>query len=123
MARWTIGRVSSKADFALLRAGKRAHDGVLRVSFVPGCTCPNVAFAISRHVGNAVARNLLRRRLRALLVEFGPSNGLYLVSAAPGAAALSFKELSIQLAGVLDRVGARPRQTLPAATAQPGRAL
>ena len=57
---------------------------------------PQVGFAVSRHVGNAVTRNRVRRRLRAALREDGVvvrADSAYLVGATPAAAEASFAEL------------------------------
>ena len=56
---------------------------------------PQLAFAVSRKVGNAVVRNRLRRQLRALFTEGRRQVplGAYLVSTGPGAAGLPFDEL------------------------------
>jgi ribonuclease P protein component len=55
-----------------------------------------VAFSIGRRYGPAVARNRIRRRLRAVLRDLAPvlPPGAYLVGAAPDAARLSPVELS-----------------------------
>lgn len=57
---------------------------------------PRVAFAIGRPVGNAVVRNRLRRRLRALCQthasEMLPGHS-YLVGASPAAPSATFREL------------------------------
>jgi ribonuclease P protein component len=68
---------------------------VRAVTVAPGP--PRVAYAVGRSVGNAVARNRLRRRLRAAVA--GRSDDLrpdtaYLVSAGPRAAAMTPAELS-----------------------------
>jgi ribonuclease P protein component len=63
-----------------------------------------VGFAVSRHVGNAVTRNRVRRRLRAALREEGNvvrADSAYLVGATPAAAAASFAELRDALADCL----------------------
>ena len=58
-----------------------------------------VAYAIGRAVGPAVTRNLVRRRLRALICQkfVDLPAGLYLVGATPAAAQRSFGELSFDL--------------------------
>ncbi len=55
---------------------------------------PQVAFAIGRPVGSAVARNRVRRRLRSLLAEADLPNGLYLVGATPAVAGVPFTSLA-----------------------------
>jgi len=58
---------------------------------------PRVAYAVGRPVGDAVARNRLRRRLRAQVREHRAllaGDTAYLVSAGPRAAAMSTRELS-----------------------------
>ena len=81
-----------------------------RAPGVPG-EPPRVAFAIGRPVGNAVARNRLRRRLRALCREqsadFAPGHA-YLIGAAPGAADLPFSELGSTLRELLARTASTP---------------
>jgi ribonuclease P protein component len=67
---------------------------------------PGVAFAIGRGVGSAVARNRVRRRLRAALESFAGSallpHGLLLVGARPGVHERTFVELRQELAVMLD---------------------
>lgn len=71
----------------------------MTVAFIPAAAGqavppapPCVAFAISRKVGPAVARNRLRRRLRDELESLARAGrlpvGAYLVALAPAAAAL-----------------------------------
>ena len=52
-------------------------------------------------------RNRLRRRLRAVVFELGPTlrPGAYLVGAAPEAVALPFGELKAMVSGALDDAG------------------
>ncbi len=63
---------------------------------------PRVAFTISRRCGGAVARNRLRRRLRAMVAELAAEGspvgpGTYLIGATPDAVNLSHQELRIDL--------------------------
>jgi ribonuclease P protein component len=70
------------------------------VSWLPAVTPnpPVLAFAISKKVGSAVVRNRLRRRLKeAARRDLDLPSGIYLVRAAPAAAALNFAALSQHL--------------------------
>jgi ribonuclease P protein component len=101
-----LWRVRDRASFAALRRdGIRRRAGALTVVRLPveagGSPVPAVAFAIGKPVGTAVARNRLRRRLRALLVEVAPPPGTYLVSAGPRAKTASDQDLRAALAEAL----------------------
>jgi ribonuclease P protein component len=69
---------------------------------------PRVAFAIGRSVGNAVARNRLRRRLRALCADhadrLAPGHS-YLVGATPEARDASYADLDAAFCSLLDVTG------------------
>lgn len=93
-----LWRVRDRASFAALRRdGVRRRVGALTITRLPetagGSPVPAVAFAIGRPVGPAVARNRLRRRLRAVIADAAPAPGTYLVSAGPAAKTLSDQEL------------------------------
>lgn len=72
-----------------------------------------VSYAISRRVGTAVARNRLRRRLRAIIDAYhvgphGPMlDGDYLFAAQPGLAEVPFAELSDRVTRVINDLAAR----------------
>ena len=53
-----------------------------------------VAYAVNRSVGNAVVRNRVRRRLRAVVQSAALEPGAYLVSASAAAGTLPFDELA-----------------------------
>jgi ribonuclease P protein component len=83
----------------------------------PDVVPPCVAFAVGRGVGSAVARNRVRRRLRAALESLAGSplltHGLLLVGARPGAPERTFAELRQELSMMLGSFGTvvvRPRE-------------
>jgi ribonuclease P protein component len=69
---------------------------------------PRVGFVVSRGVGSAVVRNLVKRRLRHVVRDFlttlPPSSEL-VVRAQPVAATMTSAELRVELARCLERVG------------------
>lgn len=75
----------------------------MTVVYLPAAQRPaRVAFAINRRVGNAVVRNKVRRRLRAIVGELDreltPGGGLpagtYLLTVRPEVTSLSYRELA-----------------------------
>jgi ribonuclease P protein component len=63
-----------------------------------------MAFVTSRKVGNAVERNLIKRRLRAIAreqVDYLPSNYYYLIICKPAMAKMSFRGISEDLCSAL----------------------
>lgn len=107
-SRRLIWRVRDRATFWAFARGERHRAGALSLVKVevPGSpTPPQLAFRIGRHVGNAVTRNRLRRRLRALVSERGPrleGGHAYLVGAGPEAAMASGTELGAALDQLLE---------------------
>ncbi len=65
-----------------------------------------VSYAISRHTGNAVVRNRVRRRFRAALSGFSLAPGLYLIRPRSGVAVASFASVRSDLFEACKRVGA-----------------
>ncbi|MDQ6958905.1 MAG: ribonuclease P protein component [Mariprofundaceae bacterium] len=58
-------RLRSKADFSGLRQGRRLTSGSLRLIYrANGMQHARLGLAVSRKYGNAIYRNLLKRRLR-----------------------------------------------------------
>jgi ribonuclease P protein component len=105
------GRVRTRRQFALFATPTgRGQSGPLRVSFVAqeSSQYPDVAYAISRRVGNAVSRNRIRRQLRALVDDLNPQprSGLYLIRCGFETGNLSYDQLHHHLHQALVRAGA-----------------
>ncbi len=104
-----IGRVRTRDDFERLRrTGRRVRIEPFWCSHLidSSVDSPRVAFAISRAVGNAVTRNLLRRRLRAIVAELDLPAGVYLIGCRPAASELTFE----QIASTLERLPGKVRE-------------
>ncbi|MFK7919634.1 MAG: ribonuclease P protein component [Ilumatobacter sp.] len=96
-----IGRIRTRDEFQRLRRdGRRIRIEPFWCSHLnePSANTALVAFAINRSVGNAVVRNRLRRRLRAILDTLELPPGLYLVGCRPTAAELTFDQIRAHLA-------------------------
>jgi len=90
-----------------MRGGARAGRDAIVVHLAPGDGNAKVGFVVSRGVGNAVTRNLVKRRLRAVVGQgLGdlPAGALLVVRALPAAATSSFGELAEQYDSLLRRV-------------------
>jgi ribonuclease P protein component len=80
-----------------------------------GSAVPRVGFVVSKAVGPAVTRNLVKRRLRHLARErlsSLPTGSMLVVRALPAAADASYDELGAELDRCLSQVGAT--KSLPA---------
>jgi ribonuclease P protein component len=85
----------------LVPSAERADLGALNA--------PRVGFVVSKAVGAAVTRNLVKRRLRHLARErttLLPRESMVVVRALPGAAAASYDELARELDRCLEACGA-----------------
>jgi ribonuclease P protein component len=106
-------RVRTRRQFALFASPTgRGQSGSLRISYVAGSPDDQnvaVAYAISRKVGNAVVRNRIRRRLRALIdgLDPQPKPGKYLIRCGNETGKLSYDALQQHLNESLERAGAR----------------
>ncbi|MGC5165358.1 ribonuclease P protein component [Luteimicrobium sp. DT211] len=89
-----------------VRTGVRAGRSTLVVHLAPGSGGgpTRVGFVVSKAVGNAVTRNLVKRRLRAAslpVVGMLPSGSAVVVRALPSAAEAGFAALSDDLVGAV----------------------
>jgi ribonuclease P protein component len=88
------------------RAGRRAVVVHLLLQADPAEPA-RVGFVVSKAVGNAVQRNRVHRRLRAVMADqlpFLPAGSLTVVRALPSSATASYDELAADVAGGLRRV-------------------
>lgn len=102
---WAVRGQSAFAE--LRRRGRRARCGPVSVSWVAASSAgepPRVAYAIGKVVGGAVTRNLVRRRLQAVVASVAADlgAGTYLVGAGPAAATATFAELTTALMTALE---------------------
>jgi ribonuclease P protein component len=114
-----IGRISDRKTFRqLARPAGRANSNALGVRFVPARPgdphhLARVGYAVNRRCGNAVTRNLLRRRLRAAVAE-GRHDlvpGAYLVTPRPGAVGLGYAELTRAVTMAMRAAARRAEET------------
>jgi ribonuclease P protein component len=105
-------RLTSSAGFAsAVRSGRRAGTRtlVLHSGSAADSTEPRVGFVVSRSVGNAVTRNRVKRRLRALARErltSLPGSAVLVVRALPAAADSTYDGLATDFDTALRRVHA-----------------
>ncbi|MGO8870713.1 MAG: ribonuclease P protein component [Acidimicrobiales bacterium] len=102
------GPIRSRITFEELRRTRaRGRSGPISVSYLEqrSWSEPQVAYGISRRLGNAVVRNRLRRRLRAIMLEEAPSlpAGAYVVHVGPSGPTLEFDELKVAMSQALER--------------------
>lgn len=103
-----IWRVRDRATFVALSRARRHRRGGLSVRYVPGGgdRPPRVAYALGRDLGRAVARNRVRRRLRAAMASLEGEllpGAAYLVGAGGEALTMPFEDLTATLRALVGR--------------------
>lgn len=108
-----IGRLSGRQTFQRLSStGTRVRRPALWCTWCPDdqSSRPSVGYAITRAYGNAVARNLLRRRLRTIVREHHRLQPLppvlILIGARPMAIELTFDQIHVQMVELLTKITA-----------------
>lgn len=106
-----IWRISERRAFGdLARTGRTGRTPTLWCSYVNDLSASplRVAYSVGRSVGPAATRNLLRRRLRAIIAAAAPARGLghgwLLIGARRSALELTFGQLSDEVAALLNQV-------------------
>ncbi|ONI67808.1 ribonuclease P protein component [Kribbella sp. ALI-6-A] len=108
-------RLRRSDDFRrAVRSGRRAGRRALVVHYLSGTglagtsdDAARVGFVVSKAVGNAVVRNRVHRRLRAVMASRLPdlpTGSLTVVRALPASATASYAELVADVDGALRRV-------------------
>ncbi len=94
-----------------MRRGAKAGGRTAVVYMVKTGDASSIAgFAVSRAVGGAVVRNLVKRRLRAVMAEAlstVPAGSHVVVRALPASATVPFSELRCDVIGMLSRAQAK----------------
>jgi ribonuclease P protein component len=109
--RW-FGRLRRAGEIAFVRRrGRQAALDTLSAYAAPAAGTPSrVGVTVSKAVGGAVVRNLVRRRIRGALDELPPpaSPLRLLFVAKPAAAAVPYGRLAADVATAVGRVAPRP---------------
>ena len=99
-----IRRIPDRGTFSALAEAPKFRAGSIVARYLAGPEL-RVGFSISKRVGGAVARNRVRRRLRAAFAQAELPTGDYLLSAEAAAGRASFETLTAALADIGRQVG------------------
>jgi len=107
----SLTRLKDRKDFLRAAKGKRSHQAgfVLQAWKRRDTDGPRVGFTCSKKVGNAVARNRAKRRLRAVAADVMPVQGktgwdYVLIGRADATASIEYQHLKTQLHAALKQV-------------------
>ena len=116
-------RLTKRRDFATVyRKGRAFAHPLIALRLIPNqLPYSRYGFAVSKRVGKAVVRNLVRRRLREGLRTLPVEPGWdIVVIARPRAAAADFQALRRAAVGLLSRAGALTSDAAPGQTSPAG---
>ena len=106
----SVNRLRKRKEFAYLyNNGTAKHSAHITLVFLPTKHRPlKIGFSISKKIGKAYMRNLIKRRMRAVVRELVPSlpdnyNMVFIAKA--GINEISFAELSNEIKLVVDKSG------------------
>jgi ribonuclease P protein component len=104
-----IQTLLQRADFLRAKRGRKQHANCLSVQCIANDSVAiRVGLTVSKHCGNAVARNKIKRRLRHCVREIFPAHAApghdYVIIARKEAASIEFAELLRQFTHCLSRL-------------------
>lgn len=99
-------RLKKRKEFAYLyKNGKAKHSANLTLVYLPTKNRPlKIGFSISKKIGKAHTRNLIKRRLRSIMRDIVPelkNNYNVVIIAKAGIDTISFPQLKEQLIGLI----------------------
>ena len=111
MPRPTITSIRKRADFLRAKSGRKYRAPLVHLQFIssqaPQPNTVRVGYTVSKHCGNAVARNKIKRRLRHIMREALPACAVmghdYVVIGREGADEATFVELKDALERLLKK--------------------
>lgn len=96
-------RLTKRSSFSYVyRTGSKKSAKALSLIFVKSRSL-KIGFAVNNKIGNAVVRNKLKRRLRAVFIKLTQyiKNVQLIVSVHPGFEKLTYKEIEREVIGLL----------------------
>ena len=106
----TNQRIRRPAEFrAVFARGRRSSNEFTNVVAKPNdLPYLRVGLAVSKRVGNAITRNLVKRRIRSTFTNMNVSKGWdVVVTAKPGSSDVPFTDLDLAIKKTMERVGVR----------------
>ena len=106
--------IRKRADFLRAKSGRKYRAPFVHLQHIPSpepqASTLRVGYTVSKHCGNAVARNKIKRRLRHIMREALPELGVaghdYVVIGREGSADIPFAELRDALEKLLKKAQA-----------------